>query len=160
MAKLIAAGADVPRLGNHFAGGQHRVLINGLEQAAVALESRFASQNGAQIEAEAVDVKFFYPIAQAVHQPAGDIAVGQLQGVAGAAPIAVSTVWLLPIPSGVVDTALAEHQADSTVLLGGVVVHHIQQHFDTGGVQGAHGGTQFVGSAGGICGISGLDCKM
>ena len=100
----------------------------------VRSEIRPASQNRSQVEAETVYMEVFRPIAQAVRSPTRHIAVGNTQRVAAARPVFITAVRLVPIPARIVDTALAQHRA-CFVLFGGMVVHHVQNHFQTCRVQ-------------------------
>src|SRR5215472_6079837 len=64
---LIAAGTAIPRLGDQLDRTQLRVLATRLQETALIVEAaRIACQNSAEIEAEAVDVGFGGPVAQAV----------------------------------------------------------------------------------------------
>src|ERR1700729_2167892 len=56
-ADLIAAHAEIPGFGDELHRRQHRVLPDGGEEGAVAVEAtRPARQRGGEVEAEAVDV--------------------------------------------------------------------------------------------------------
>ena len=58
VAELIAAGPEVPRLGDQLDRGEHRVLPHRVEEAGAGIEAvAFAAERGAEIEAEAVDVE-------------------------------------------------------------------------------------------------------
>src|SRR6185312_7752936 len=56
-ADLIAAEADVPRLGDHLHALQYGVLLHGGKERRVAVEGGLAAERRGEIEAEAVDVK-------------------------------------------------------------------------------------------------------
>jgi hypothetical protein len=59
--------AAVPGLGDQLHVRSTGILAAGLEEAALVVEAvRLARQDGAEIEAEAVDVQFAHPVAQAV----------------------------------------------------------------------------------------------
>ena len=69
-ADLIAAGPAVPGLGDQFDVGQQRVLPDRFQKAALGVEAvGLARQDRAEIEAEAVDMHFARPVAQAVGAP-------------------------------------------------------------------------------------------
>src|SRR3954466_4030683 len=56
-ADLITAGSAIPWLGNQFNGAQQRILIDGFQKTALLVEAiDFAGEDGAEVEAEAVDV--------------------------------------------------------------------------------------------------------
>ena len=64
-AQLIAAGADVPGLGNHLQARQQRVLRQGNEERRVAVEALVAApEHRRQIETEAVDMHLGGPVTQ------------------------------------------------------------------------------------------------
>ena len=56
-----------------FAAREHGILADGGEKSGVRVEGRFPPQGGAEVVAEAVDVEFFDPVAQAVEHPAQDV---------------------------------------------------------------------------------------
>ena len=159
-AQLIAALPNVPRFGNQLATGEQRVLIGRLKKMCVSVKFGLAPQYAGQIEAETIDMKTLPPMAQAIHHPARHIALRHVEGVAGAGPVLVLAVRIKPIPSRRVDTALAQHQAGGHVLLGGVVKHHVQNHFDAGLMQRFHGGAQLIGGLLGRGGITRLHGEM
>ena len=67
-ADLIAAGADVPRLGDQLDAGQHRILPDRGEERGAAVEAVWsAAERAGEIEAEAVDVTDLDPVAQRIH---------------------------------------------------------------------------------------------
>src|SRR5688500_2004755 len=66
-ADLVAARAAVPRLGDQLHLGEPRILHHRLHEAVVRVEAAgLAREDGAQVEAEAVDVHLLGPVAQAV----------------------------------------------------------------------------------------------
>ncbi len=67
----------------------------------------------------------------------------RVQGVAGpgVVDVAAGIVGVEPVVGGVVDAAEAERRA-LVVALGGVVVDHVQDHLDAGGVQAPHHGLE------------------
>ena len=67
VADLIAAGADVPGLGDQLDAAQHPVLPDRAEEAAVGIEAvLLAPERRGEVEAEAVDVHLLDPVAQRV----------------------------------------------------------------------------------------------
>ena len=68
VADLVAARADVPRLGDQLHLREDRVLVDDVEEGAQPVDLvQLAGQRAGQIEAEAVDVHLQHPVAQAVH---------------------------------------------------------------------------------------------
>ena len=134
-------------------------MVYDLEKPPVGLEIRFAAQYRTQIEAESVHMELFHPIAQAVGRPAGYVAADDIQRIAAPRPVFIVSVAVEPVPKGIVYPPLAKHRP-LPVLLGGMVVNHVQNHFDTGFVQRAHGFFQLVFRVGGIDGIRRLDREM
>ena len=148
VARLVAAGPQVPGLGDQLAGGQqrrqHRVLRHGLEERALALEAATipnpaTPQHRRQVEAEAVDMHLRHPEAQAVEHQAQHRALAHVHGVAAAAVVVIArtVIGRQAVAAGVVQPAPAEGGAQG-VGFGRVVEHHVQQHLDAGGMQGAH----------------------
>ena len=70
VADLIAARADVPRLGDQLDPAEHAVLPDRVEEAAVGIEAvLLAPERRGEVEAEAVDVHLLDPVAQRIgHQ--------------------------------------------------------------------------------------------
>ncbi|MNU90348.1 hypothetical protein D3C71_802130 [compost metagenome] len=138
-AELVAAGADVPRLGDQFDLAQHRVLAHRVQEAARRVEAlALASQNRGQVEAEAVHVHVLHPVAQRIHHHAQCTGVGQVEGVAGAGVVdVVARVVGQAIVAGVVD-ALERQRRAQLVAFGGVVVDHVQDHLQPGRMHPGH----------------------
>src|ERR1700744_6370838 len=66
VADLIAAGSGIPGLGDQLDRREQRVLVHRLQEAALLVEAvDFSREDGAEIEAEAVDVHVTGPVAQA-----------------------------------------------------------------------------------------------
>src|ERR1700709_1377522 len=64
-ADLITAEAEIPRFGNQFYGSKHRILPNGGEERGVTIKTVGAArERGGEIEAEAIDMADFDPVAQ------------------------------------------------------------------------------------------------
>ena len=105
LADLITAGTHIPGFGDQLYGTQHRVLITGLQEAALIVETiRLAGEDGTQIEAKAIDVQFVDPVAQAVGDHLNHRGVREVQGVAGAGIVdVIALVRQQPIVGGVVD---------------------------------------------------------
>jgi hypothetical protein len=91
-AHLVAAGADVPGLGDQLDAGQHRVLQHGALKKGPSRSKPViaAAQHRRQVEAEAVDVHLLHPVAQAVHHQLQHARVAHVQRVAAAAPVLVA----------------------------------------------------------------------
>ena len=68
VAHLVAAFAEVPRLGDQLDLREHRILAQDVEECAQAIDFvQLARERGGEIEAEAVDVHLGDPVAQRVH---------------------------------------------------------------------------------------------
>ena len=81
-ADLVAAGADVPGLGDQLDVRQHRVLRERVEEAARRGRSRRPSraERRREVEAEAVDVHLLDPVAQRVHDHLQHARMAQVRG--------------------------------------------------------------------------------
>ena len=93
-------------------------------------------ENGRQVEAETVHVHFRGPVAQGVGDHLQHARVAQVQGVAGAGIVDVEALVVghQAVVRGVVDAAHGQGRA-LFVALGGVVVDHVEDHFQIGFVQ-------------------------
>ncbi len=138
-ADLVAAGAAVPRLGDHLHLAQHRVLPDRAQEAAFLVEAvGLARQDGAEVEAEPVDVHLGHPVAQAVHHHLDHARVGQVERVPrpGVVDVVALLVGQQPVVAGVVD-ALERQRRPFLVAFAGVVVDHVQDHLEPGLVEAA-----------------------
>ena len=136
-AELVAAGTDVPRLGDDLDLGQGRVLADRVEEPAPAIVAiLLAAERDRQIEAEAVDMDLIHPIAQAVHHHLQHAGMGQIQRVAatGIVDVVAAVVRTESVVGGVVDSAKTQRRPH-LIAFGGMVVDHVQQDFDAGVVQ-------------------------
>ena len=107
-ADLIAAEAEVPRLGDQLHRGQHGILPDRGEEGAVAVETvRSARQCGGEIEPEAIDVTNLDPVAQRIHHHLQHARMLKVDRAAAAGEIVVEPriVRLKPVVGGVVDAA-------------------------------------------------------
>ncbi len=140
IAHLVTTRATVPWLGNQLDLTQQRVLAAG-HQEAVTLTVAFvvATQNGRQVEAEAVDMHLACPVTQRIGHQLQDARMAQVQGVAGARVVDVVTLVVRhqPIVGGVVDAAHGKRRAH-LVAFGGVVVDHIEDQLQARVVQVRH----------------------
>src|ERR1700760_1701808 len=85
VADLVAAGADVPGLGDQLDLADHRVLLDQVEERGELVHLvELAGQGGGQVEPEPVHVHVQDPVAQRVHDQLQDVRVTHQQAVAGA----------------------------------------------------------------------------
>ena len=134
---LIAARADVPRLGDQLEVAQQRVLRDGREQGRVRVEAfRAAAERGGEVEAEAVNSAVKRPGAQGVHRKAQRRGMIEPQNIAaaGVVDIAGAVGGIEAVGDRVVEPAQAERRA-VLVALAGMVEHHVDQHFEAGRLQ-------------------------
>ena len=140
LADLVAALADVPGLGDELDPGDHRVLVHHVEERGqlVHVVER-AGQRGGQVEPETVHVHLGDPVAQRVHQHLQHVRVAYVEGVAAAGVVDITPLVVggQPVVAGVVDAAEAQRRP-GLVALGGVVVDHVEDDLDAGGVQRPH----------------------
>jgi hypothetical protein len=136
-ADLITTGADVPGFGDQLHCRQQWVLIDGFQEAALFGEAvDFARQDGAEIEAEAVDMHLPHPVAQAVRHHLDDAGIGQVDCVAGAGVVDVIArlVRHQPIIAGIVDALEGQGRA-KLVAFGGVIIDDIEDDLEPAGMQ-------------------------
>ncbi len=132
VADLIAAGTDVPRLGDELDLRQHRVLVDRVEERAEAVDVvQLACQRAGEIEAKAVDVAVDDPVAQRVHDQPQDARVDWVEAVARAREVHVEArvVGHQAVVRRVVDALERQHRAE-VVALRGVVVDDVEDHLD------------------------------
>ena len=134
---LVAAGADVPGLGDQLRLRQHRVLVDHVEERREAVDVvELPRERRGEIEAEAVDVALDHEVAERVHDQAQHARVHRVEAVAGAREVHVvpRVVGREPVVGGVVDTLEREHRAE-VVSLGRVVVDDVEDHLDARAVE-------------------------
>ena len=132
-AEPVAAGADVPRLGDELHLAQQRVLVHrGEERRALVEVHPLARERRREVEAEAVDAHLADPVAQRVEDQPQDVEVADVEGVAAARGVDVRAA----VRCELVVVALAEaaeHQRRPVVpALAGVVVDDVEDHLDAG----------------------------
>jgi hypothetical protein len=90
-----------------------------------------------------------HPVAQRLHDHLEHPGVGDVQRVAGAGLVDViaAIAGMQAIVRGVVDAAKAQGRSQ-VVAFPGMIVHHVQNHFDSGLVQARHHGLELVDGAG------------
>ncbi len=138
-ADLVAAGADVPRLGDQFDPAEHRVLGDGGQEGVVHLDAVAApGERGGEVEAEAVDPHLGDPVAQRVGDQPDGLRLAGVERVAAAGVVGVAAppVQREPVVAGVVDPAQGQRRAEFAGL-GGVVVDDVEDDLEPGRVQGA-----------------------
>ena len=80
VADLVAAGADVPRLGDQLDLADDRVLLHELEERREPVDLvELAGQRRGEVEAEAVDVHLGDPVAQRVHDQLQRVRVAHVE---------------------------------------------------------------------------------
>jgi len=119
---------------------QARVLAAGDQEAAANIKpTGLAREDGAEVEAEPVDVGLLHPVAKAIHDHLQHPWMRQVDGVSGARVVDVIApiVSLRPVIAGIVDAP--ERQGSALlVALGGVVVDHVEDHLEAGVVITRH----------------------
>ena len=143
---LIAALAHIPRLGNELDARQDGILPHRRQEGRVGVKGiGRARQRGGEVEAEAVDMHLFDPVAEAVHYELKHARLGQIEAVAGVGIVdaAARIMGIQPVIDGVIQPS----QRQGRPRLAGfrrMVVDHIQEHLDPGCVQGAHHGLELA----------------
>ena len=160
VADLVAAGPDVPGLGDELDLREDGVLVDRVEERRQAVDVvELARQGAGQVEAEPVDVALDDPVAQRVHDQPQRARVDDVERVAGAREVHVEALVVgdEAVVGLVVDALEAEHRAQ-VVALGGVVVDHVEDHLDALAVQGLDHPLELADLlAGGACrGVAGV----
>ena len=164
-ADLVAAGADVPRLGDQLHLADHRVLLHHLEEGGELVDVvELAGEGRGEVEAEAVDVHLGDPVAQRVHDQLHRVRVAHVEGVAGAGVVHVVALVVLDeaVVGRVVD-ALEAQRRPEVVALGGVVVDDVEDDLDAGGVHRLDHRLELLDllalGAGGVVGVRGEEAE-
>ena len=107
VADLIAAGPDVPRLGDELDVRERRVLMNDVEERRELVDVvQLAREHRREVEPEAVDVHVIHPVAQRIHDELDRARVLHVETVAGAGEVRVEARILLePVVRAIVDAA-------------------------------------------------------
>ncbi|MNM73230.1 hypothetical protein D3C81_849500 [compost metagenome] len=140
VAELVPAGAQVPRFRDQLDAAQHRVLHQRIEEARALVEAvALAPERAAQVETEAVHVVALHPVAQRVHHHLQHARVRQVERVAaaGVVDVVAPVARHQAVVAGVVQAA-PRYRRPQLVAFAGVVVDHVQDHFDAGRMQAPH----------------------
>jgi hypothetical protein len=137
-AEVVAVGlTDVPGLGDELDLGEHRVLVDKIEERRRRGEpAGLPPEGGGEVEAEAVDVHLGRPVPQAVEEHPQGRRVGDVEGVAaaGCVVVAARVAGHQPVVGRVVEALVAQGRA-VLVALRGVVVDDVEDDLDARGVQ-------------------------
>ena len=154
-AELVAAGADVPGLGDEDAVGEEGVGGDGLEGFGVGVEALArAAEDGGEVEAEAVDAGLGDEMSKGIKDQAAGGGVVAGERVAGAGVVDEAAV------GGVAEVGLGVEAAEGEggavgVAFAGVVEDDVEDGADAGGAEGGDGGAQFLDAAGAEAGVGG-----
>ncbi len=130
---LVAALAQVPRLGDQLHALQRRVLVHHGEEAAEAVHLVEAAREGRrEVEAEPVDVHLGDPVAERVHDQTQRLRVTDVEGVPRARVVEIEARVFRDeaVVRPVVDALEAQRRA-FVVALGRVVVDDVEDDLDT-----------------------------
>ena len=92
-ADLIAARSDIPGFGHELDLAEHRILTDGVEESAALVEARLlARENGAEIEAETIDLHRLGPVAQRIRHHLDDARMARIDRIARARIVDIESV--------------------------------------------------------------------
>ncbi|CAB4743432.1 unannotated protein [freshwater metagenome] len=139
LADLIAAGADIPRLGDELDPPEHRILLDRRHEAAEHVDIvEGAGEGGGEVEPKAVDMHLGDPVSKGVHDELQHVRLGDVERIAAAGVVGVvPAARLEPVVVVIVDAAEGERRAE-LIALGGVVVHDVEDDLEAGGMQVLH----------------------
>jgi len=143
---LVAALAHVPRFGDELDLGHDRILLDQVEERRQPVHRvQLAGQHGRQVEPEPVHAHLGDPVPQRVHHQRQDLRMTCIEAIPAPAEVHVEprVVLFQPVVRGIVDPPEAQRRPQM-VALGGVVVHHVEDHLDPGRVQRFHHRLEFV----------------
>ena len=137
--------AAVPGLAHHLEITQLRVGLHRFEQRWRLQGGQLftAAEGDAQIKAEAVDAQLHGPAAQRFQNQVPHQGTVGGDAVAAATDIQIITAAVLVVIEGITEAPPAEG-GTGLAALGGVVVHHVEQHLQPGAVTGRHQLAHFV----------------
>ncbi len=129
---LVAARADVPRLGDELDLGEDRILVDHVEERRQPVDVvELPGQRARQVEAEAVDVALADEVPQRVHDQPQHARVHRVQAVARPREVhVVARVVRHQAVVGLVVDPLEGERRPEVVALGRVVVDHVHDHLD------------------------------
>src|SRR5215831_8086911 len=106
------------------------------ECGARVISQWLATKGDRQVEAEAVDVTYLDPVAEAVGDQLERLRVGDIDRVPSPIEVAIKPRIVSDevVIGGVGDTAERQHRPEM-VAFGGVVVNHVKKDFDASGMQ-------------------------
>ena len=127
---------DVPRLGDVLHPREHGVLGQRDEEGVlrVELEVPPSPECDGQVVPEAVDVALAHPVAQRVQHHLAGVRVAEVEGVAAAGDVDVHAVLVEPVGVRRGQSPPGDGRAGDG-LLGGVVVHDVEEDLDPRRVQ-------------------------
>src|SRR6266576_3435599 len=98
-----------------------------------------ARQRRREIKAKSVNVHVFHPVTETVGHQLQRARMKQIEGVARAGEVQVEAriLRIQPVISEIVDPAEAKRGAE-LISFRGMIVNHIENHFDSGSVKAAH----------------------
>ena len=132
----LVQAAGIPGFGYQLGLAQDGVVGQRFQQRRVGHGGAVlvASQDGRQVEAEAVHVIVRHPVAQALHNHVADVRVVTVQRVATTAEVEVIPVGRQHVVRLVVDAPIGD-VGTLLVAFGRVVEHDVQDDFDAIGVE-------------------------
>ena len=137
---LVAAGADVPRLGDQLHLAEHRILVDDVEERREAVDVvQLPRERRGEVEPESVDMALDREVAERVHDQAQHRRMHRVERVAGPGEVHVvaRVVRLEAVVRRIVDTLEGERRPEMAAL-GGVVVDHVEDHLDPRAVERLH----------------------
>ena len=142
---LVTAFSQIPGFGDQFHLREHRILMNDVEKCPEPVDfMQFAGKRGGKVEAEAIHVHLQSPVAQAVHDQLENARMLHIQRVSSSRIIrVVARIIGDEAVVGAVIDALEREGRTHLIAFRRVVVNHVQNHLQAGGVQRLHHGLEF-----------------
>src|SRR6185437_11653710 len=144
-ANLIES-SRIPGFGDHLRSGKYRIRLDVPQKRRIGHEStvRITCEDGRQIEAEAIHVHLFDPIAEAVYNHAPDGGIIRIQRVPGATKVGVAgAVAFKQVVSTVIDSTKTECRA-IVITLRCVIEDNVEDDFDPCSMQSLDHITELV----------------
>ena len=146
MTELVAAGTDVPRLGDLDAGGEERVGGDLGKDGGVRVEAGCAREDRREVEAEAIDTGLRV-VAQRVQDQRANLRPAAIERIAGAGVVDERAVGGVRIIQRFAEAAQRNRRAEA-IAFAGVVEHQVEDDADAGSAKRGDRLPQFGNAAG------------
>ena len=146
----MAAGSDIPGLGNQLEVTQQRILLYRLQQRCPGIETVIASRKrSCEIETKSVHASCFRVVTQDIHRETEHCRLIECERVAttGVVDIARGVTCDAPIVGRVVEATQRDGRPER-IAFAGVIEDDVENYLDAGAVQRCHTRGKFIDASG------------